>query len=397
MPVFTPNVALETAEPIVEAEGAPAGRRRFSLVVEDEDGNRSEPSIAVVTVLPPSFRVAVGPGPVDLAYDDRTREVWVLNSGSAERNRGSVSVAGLARRQVLATVVVGAKPSEIALSPAADRRRAVAVNTGDGTVSIIDMQTRQVTATVPVGERPGAVDISADGRWAYVVLPAAVVVVDLLRQTVAKTIPVGAQPARVIFATNGREALVGNSGDGTVSVIDAARQAVSDTVRVGGATASKPQEVALAVETYPAWSANPGNRTGSVIQPDHTVLDFRLEEACAGVAVTFDGQIALFAGADQPLLARVAFEGGRPAIANARLPAPGGGPKGIAISPNDAIALVVHPETAAVSLVTVKRPQLIARLEAPRGPLRTVAAGSFACAICQDDALLAVDWSGVTV
>jgi hypothetical protein len=55
MPEFKPGQPVETTTPDVEVTVAPnaplpAGRHRFQLVVEDDSGNRSEPSTTEVIV-----------------------------------------------------------------------------------------------------------------------------------------------------------------------------------------------------------------------------------------------------------------------------------------------------------------------------------------------------------
>ena len=52
MAVFKPGVPIATAEPFVQVDpGVPAGRHRFRLAVIDDDGNQSQPTIVVVTIV----------------------------------------------------------------------------------------------------------------------------------------------------------------------------------------------------------------------------------------------------------------------------------------------------------------------------------------------------------
>lgn len=66
MPKFTPKIPVVTATPVVEVEGLPAGQHRFQLVVEDESGNRSQPSFGVVTVVRPLIFGRPRIGAIDL-------------------------------------------------------------------------------------------------------------------------------------------------------------------------------------------------------------------------------------------------------------------------------------------------------------------------------------------
>ncbi len=52
MAVFKPGVPIATSEPFVQVDaGVPAGRRQFRLVVIDDEGNQSRPTIVVVTIV----------------------------------------------------------------------------------------------------------------------------------------------------------------------------------------------------------------------------------------------------------------------------------------------------------------------------------------------------------
>lgn len=61
MPVFTPNVPVETDTPFVEVERLRPGQHRFQLVVVDEAGNPSRPDTVTVTVVAPDNMVTVPP------------------------------------------------------------------------------------------------------------------------------------------------------------------------------------------------------------------------------------------------------------------------------------------------------------------------------------------------
>ena len=51
MTIFKPGKPVVTSKPFVVVDaGLPVGKYRFSLVVEDENGNFSKPSSIIVTV-----------------------------------------------------------------------------------------------------------------------------------------------------------------------------------------------------------------------------------------------------------------------------------------------------------------------------------------------------------
>ena len=68
---------------------------------------------------------------------------------------------------VIATVVVGRKPSGVAVSP--DCQRAYVTNAGSNTVSVIDTATHRVVSTIAVRKEPFGVTVSPDGNMLYVV------------------------------------------------------------------------------------------------------------------------------------------------------------------------------------------------------------------------------------
>lgn len=354
-------------------------------------------------IIPVSFAIKTGmTQPVDLAHDPATAEVWVVCAGATGAAPG-VAVLSLKQRDVLATLTAGRTPREIALSPPqvpAARRLALVTDTAGNVLLVIAMPTRQLRATLKVGPAPLGVAISPDGRWGYVVNsggtlePAgSVSVIDLLEIVVTTTIRVGLAPTRVVFGPDGKEAFVNNSGDGTVSVIDVAAQKVADVIKVGGDPASSPQEVAVSAKTYPLCTANLGNRTASLIAPDHSVVDVELKIAPAAVAMTPKGDLALLAGPQDRVLAVVAPRTVPPAAKFLRLAAPGGAAKSMAASADGRGALVLHPGADAGTFLDIGTLHVQAVVHLPKLPVRAVLTDDnrFACIVSQNaDAMTVV-------
>ena len=67
---------------------------------------------------------------------------------------------------VVATITVGNRPLEVAVSP--DGSRAYVANQSSGNVSVIDTAADSVVATIAVGLNPYGVAVSPDGSRAYV-------------------------------------------------------------------------------------------------------------------------------------------------------------------------------------------------------------------------------------
>jgi YVTN family beta-propeller protein len=66
----------------------------------------------------------------------------------------------------VATIPVGKKPREVQVSP--DGKRAYVADTGPDTIEVIDSASENVTATVHLADEPNALALSPNGRYLYV-------------------------------------------------------------------------------------------------------------------------------------------------------------------------------------------------------------------------------------
>ncbi len=158
----------------------------------------------------------------------RAARAYVANTRS-----NSLSVIDTSHDAVVATVVVGANPVHVAITP--NGASAYVTNARANSVSVIDTATNTVVATVPVGANPVDVAVTPDGTKAYVTNAGAntVSVIDTTTHTVIATVTVGPNPVSVAFTPDGTKAYVTNAGSNTVSVISTAMNAVIATVPVG--------------------------------------------------------------------------------------------------------------------------------------------------------------------
>ena len=107
------------------------------------------------------------------------------------------------------------------------------VNPGADNVSVIYTKTNKVVATVKTGDEPQSVALDPNNRYAYVANAAAgtVTVIRITRARAKRfragplrrhgTIRTGAEPWNVVISPNGRRVFVANSGQDTITVIDA--------------------------------------------------------------------------------------------------------------------------------------------------------------------------------
>lgn len=155
----------------------------------------------------------------------------------ADEESNTVSILDAASFKKIAAVPVGREPHNVQISP--DGKLAWVTNNGEqampgmgkgghpamssgGEVWAIDTASHAVVARIPVGKHPAHVVLTPDGRFAYVTNGGenTVSVVDTEARRVAATIPVGAYPHGIRIGPDGREAYVANLKGGTVSVID---------------------------------------------------------------------------------------------------------------------------------------------------------------------------------
>ena len=139
---------------------------------------------------------------------------------------GTLRVFDVVSGQVKGEVVVSAT-SSIAAATSRDGTRLYVANAGDGTgVAVISTDTThdtyELVTTIPVGTPALALQVSPDGKTAYVVNGQHLIVVDTVTNSVTTTINAGNVPVNLVISPDGSRVYVGNLLDNTVSVIDAA-------------------------------------------------------------------------------------------------------------------------------------------------------------------------------
>jgi YVTN family beta-propeller protein len=128
------------------------------------------------------------------------------------------------------TIPVGGSPKGIDITP--DGRKAFVANRDSDTVSVIDVEGKMVTTTIPVNNGPMEVATTPDGRQAYVTNFDAntLSIIDTASLTVTATVPVGELPYGVTISQDGRRAYISNHDSDTVSVIDTGNNTVIATI-----------------------------------------------------------------------------------------------------------------------------------------------------------------------
>jgi YVTN family beta-propeller protein len=136
----------------------PANYREYAYVT---NGASSTVSVFDVVHVRLDREIAVGQNPVAVAASPTRNEVYVVNSGS-NGGTGSISVIDAERNAVAATIPAHRQPVSIDLTR--DGKLAYVANQSSNTVSVIDVEARREIAVIGVGEKPRAARISADGK-----------------------------------------------------------------------------------------------------------------------------------------------------------------------------------------------------------------------------------------
>jgi YVTN family beta-propeller protein len=185
---------------------------------------------------------------------------------------GTVSVVNPTAGTVTGTIALtGASPAPSGLAASADGHRLYVDDARNRTTSVIDLTSvpPSVTGHVTVGTYPAYLAI--EGTTGYVAnatkgasTPGTVSVLNLsssTNPTVAHTVAVGSHPYGIALVPSLGEALVTNSGDGTVSVLDTSTNSVLTTIPVG----ATPDGIAVTPDQTRAVVANEGANSVSVV------------------------------------------------------------------------------------------------------------------------------------
>lgn len=99
--------------------------------------------------------------PLHLALTPDGRELWVTCEAARE-----VIVLDVATRKKIATIAVGGQPNNLCFTP--DGRKAFVANRLDDNVSVVEVASRKVVATLEAGDEPHGVLVDQQGKYLYV-------------------------------------------------------------------------------------------------------------------------------------------------------------------------------------------------------------------------------------
>ena len=136
----------------------PPNYREFAYVTNGASGTVTVLDVVNVRV---DREIPVGQNPVAVAVSPTRNEVYVVNSGS-ENRQGSVSAINAENNTVAATIAVHRTPVSIDVD--SDGAFAYVANSGSNSLSVLDLKARREVAVIGAGEEPSAVRLSPDGK-----------------------------------------------------------------------------------------------------------------------------------------------------------------------------------------------------------------------------------------
>ena len=333
---------------VIVSLGLSSSIRGAAINTETEEALLVDPNLPTMTAFSmldqiTNFSAAVGQGFVAAAINPLTDVGVTVNAAT-----GTASVIDLRSLKPIGnSITVGSSPQAVAIDPG--KNIAVVANAGDNTVSILSLgpiRSPQITevspgtafsapasgpltvtvngfgfssgAQVRLDGTPVATSVSANGRQAIATIPAAMLAsarrfsLDVLnsggatsnvkRFFVVGAVPIGVNPIGVAIDSDLNEALVTAqgptssplgtcNGPGSVSVVDLASAAVTNTLTVG----TCPEGVAVLPRLGLGLVANNGSNNATVVDYVNKLVDATVLTGAgsAGVAIEPDTAVSL--------------------------------------------------------------------------------------------------------
>jgi YVTN family beta-propeller protein len=153
-----------------------------------------------------------------LALTPDARQLYVANIFSDTAT--ALALGGPPTPAAITHIPVGPKPEAVDVSP--DGREAWVGHNDDGGISVIDTATNKVVHVIRAAQMPIRVKFTPDGARALVSDPKAgeFLVLDARARTVLKRLPLDGAPVGILVTPDGRHAYIARMQAGTVAVFD---------------------------------------------------------------------------------------------------------------------------------------------------------------------------------
>lgn len=318
----------------------------FSLMAHDwlgyvADGNAKTVTPINLTTQKPLATILVGAIPFGIAITPDNKTLYVVNHGS-----NTVTPIDVASHTPYAPLAVGPRPTFLAISPSS-HSKAYVINSGNNTITPIDTRTNTVLSPIPVGPSPSCIAIHPNGSKAYVANNGdnTITVVDLETETVLETCVAGTAVYSMAFSPDGSILYLTNKALNSVTPIDTITHTAAHAIPVG----RSPAGIAITPDGKKAYVANSGENSVTPIALDtHTTsLPIPVGKSPYCLAITPDGQTVYVSNtADNTVtpIDTTTDKAGTPIQS-------GKGPVAIAITPDQApVALFKQPLPSTVDL-----------------------------------------------
>jgi YVTN family beta-propeller protein len=245
-------------------------------------------------------------------------------------------------------------------------------------LAIVDLPGRKVTKHIATAPGPFAVDLTPDGRTAYVSNSDTneVFAVDVGAGTVKKKTPLGAGPQAIAVAPGGKTVYIANHGSDEVTAVDAKAVTVSGRIDAG----SRPQTVLLAPGGDKIFVIDEGLPTVTVV--DAKKNTFKEQFVITGLPKTPAPALQSAVLAPNGKLIYITTGAGRSVLIVdpakktlvGTIDAVGAFPRGIAISPDGKKLYTANGPSNDVSIIDVASKKVEAHVAVPGAPWAIVVA-----------------------
>jgi YVTN family beta-propeller protein len=159
---------------------------------------------------------------------DAAEIVRVLQSNAAGDN---IHVIDPATNRVVGTIEDIEVPHGVVIAP--DGKRIYVSDEAQSTLDVVDVKTMKVFKRIKLSGRPNNLDVAKNGAYVYVGIrdaPGAVDVIETGSLTNVKSVPVKGEVHNVYVTPDGKHVVAGSIAASTISVIDAATNALAWTL-----------------------------------------------------------------------------------------------------------------------------------------------------------------------
>lgn len=276
---------------------------------------------------------------------------YIPNSGD-----DTLSVIKVLDNTVSAPITLGGSPFGVAANPS-NEDYVYVTNSNDNTVSVISVSYNSVIKTLDVGSTPKGIDITSDGAYIYVANSSegTVSAVDISIDS-SETINVGNGPLGVALAPKQDYLYVTNNEDSSLSIIKTETNELFVTLKnnyyieysnsTSDVAFSNPYGVAVSPDSYYIYVVNNGNNTVSILSAS-TVYS-------AGTSFKWSNYTATDSSSG-------------PYILYAPITV-GNGPRGIAVTPDQAYLYVTNYDENTVSVIKLSTSAVVKTISVGEGP-----------------------------